>query len=930
MLYLHQLRCEYRINPLGIDIKNPRVSWIIKSRMAGTLQTAFRVLVASSPENLHNDKGDLWDSGTVESDQSIDIPYNGKELASREKCYWKVKIRDNHGNESPWSDVMQWSMGLLEKKDWQAEWIGLDQEEFGQFRNAKMYAPCYFRNAFHVDRKVASATLYASALGWYQFHINGRRVGNDYFTPGWTDFRIRIYYNTYDVTEYLNDGDNAIGGILSGGWYHWPDRGEKARLLGQLEVTFQDGSRQIIRTDGSWKASTGPEKYAHILFGESCDMRHNINGWDNPAFDDSTWEAPQTGLQLREALQTKYHVPAEPVLEAYPADPVRCVKEHHPVKMSTLTQREAYIFDMGTNYAGFVRIKIKNTLPGQIIHLRFGDWLNRDGTLYTENLRLARHMMDEYICQGGEEEIWEPRFSFRGHRYVEVSGWSNAKGPDLQSVVGIELTQSLSSLMKFSCGNETINKLFAALEQTRRANTIEAPTDCSQRDERQGWCGDALFFSNTANFLADMQPFYRKWLTGVMDGQNREGGFARLAPSNHGYYANDGDGLPAWADTGVLLPWQLYQYYGDTEILKKFYPAICRYIHFRISTLQDYLPDETGFFYGDWNSIDSFWGSKTSEWGADTFLVYSAYTAKTVRTAVDIAKVLRMEKDAVEFNNIFNELKAAFNRKYVNKNGMIRPTQGNCAMALSFGLLDKETEKKAAEQLMEEFRKNNWKIGTGTVSTPEVLFAFSRSGYIAEAYNILLNESFPSWGYMIKSGATAIWEHWGSRRPELPDSAPLFNPCDPNETHGPGFDCQISPWMNSGNHPAFGSVGDWIVRNIGGINQLEPGFKKIMIKPFIDKRLGHALTSYGSAYGTIVSEWMVEGNKAKMKVEIPANTSAQIYVSSNGKCTTSTSSEAKMKEFMASGQYHVFETGSGKFEFDWQLDSFEEKIKRTK
>ncbi|MFA7160927.1 MAG: family 78 glycoside hydrolase catalytic domain, partial [Kiritimatiellia bacterium] len=768
------LRCEHRANPLGIDAPNPRLGWIIHSRQNGTMQSAYRVLAASSWKALGDNRGDLWDSGRVESDKSVDILYRGRALKSRERCFWKVKVWDNHVGESRWSESALWSMGLLDINDWHSQWIGLDKEPYARL-GSKYYAPCYFRKEFVVKKKVAHATLYASALGWYMFHINAKRVGNDYFTPGWTDPRVRIYYNTYDVTGLIRKGANAIGGALSGGWYHWPDYGEKARLMCQLEIYYADGSKSLVVTGKSWAASEGPEKYAHILYGELCDARRSIPGWDKPGFDDSKWEKPKTGLELDKALKCMHNAPARPVIEAYPGEPVRVFKEHRPVAVTNPIPHEVYIFDMGSNYAGFVRIKVKNPPKGQAIRLRFGDWLHSDGSLYNENLRGARPMTDEYICSGRPEETWQPRFTFRGHRYVEVTGWPGK--PDHDSITGIELTQDVNCSLNFSCGNAMLNKLHEALAQTRHANTIEAPTDCSQRNERQGWGGDALLFSRTANYLADMQAFYRKWLRGVLDAQHECGGFARLAPANHGYYAGDSDGMPAWADIGVLLPWYLYRHYGDAEILAQFYPAIVRYLKFRLSTLKNYLCDNSKFYYGDWNALDMFWNAKKSEWGADSAIAYAAYTALAFRTAAGIASVLRHADDAANFMDSFGRIKKAFNKAYVGKNGMKHPTQGNCALALSFNLIDEPLKAKIARQLVMAFRKRSWNIGAGILSAGETLFALSGAGHLQEAYNVLLNDTFPSWGYMVRCGSPAIWEHWGARRPELRESAEMFDAC---------------------------------------------------------------------------------------------------------------------------------------------------------
>ena len=523
-------------------------------------------------------------------------------------------------------------------------------------------------------------------------------------------------------------------------------------------------------------------------------------------------------------------------------------------------------------------------------------------------------MTDEYVCSGRPEETWQPRFTFRGHRYVEVTGWPGK--PDLDSITGIELTQDVPCAIIFSCGNEMVNKLHEVLAQTRRANTIEAPTDCSQRNERQGWGGDALLFSRTADYLADMQAFYRKWLRGVLDAQHECGGFARLAPANHGYYAGDSDGMPAWADIGVLLPWYLYRHYGDAEILAQFYPAIRRYLKFRLSTLKKYLCDKSKFYYGDWNALDMYWNAKTSEWGADSAIAYDAYTALAFRTAAGIASVLRHADDAAKFMDSFGRIKKAFNRAYVSRNGMKHPTQGNCALALSFNLIDDPLRVKVARQLVSAFRSRDWKIGAGILSAGETLFALSGAGHVQEAYNVLLNDTFPSWGYMVKCGSPAIWEHWGSRRPELPEGGKMFDACASGVKDGPGFTQHISPAMNSGNHPALGAVGRWIYENIGGISAGGPGFKKIIIRPLVDRRVGFADVSYRSPYGLIRSSWKISGSRLVVQAEIPANTTAEIHIPA-AKPDAVRQTEARGASFLRrENGWVIYSAGSGRYAFE--------------
>ncbi|HWH68380.1 MAG TPA: family 78 glycoside hydrolase catalytic domain, partial [Candidatus Sulfotelmatobacter sp.] len=650
-----QLRCEYRVNPLGIDETQPRLTWLVESSERGQRQTAYQILVASDEKTLKADRGDLWDSGKVISGETVNIVYQGKPLTSRQLCYWKVQVWDKDGKVSGWSQPARWSVGLLQPQDWQAQYISF-RDTTPVFKDAKsLFLPParQYRKEFSASKSLRRATIYATALGIYELHLNGQRVGDVCFAPGWTDYHQRAYYQTLDVTPLVKKGANAFGAWVADGWYSGyigfglltgigTERigrytyGKTPAVMAQLEIEYSDGSHDTIVTDNSWKVTgAGPIQQADFLMGEAYDARQEMAGWAQAGFNDSGWErairaeengsVPATFYEWRNpGPGEKLAIKGQPVdlgfkkpgqLEAFPGLPVRPIQEIQPIAITSPTNG-VYIFNLGQNFAGVVRLKVKGP-AGTQIRLRYGEMLHPDGRLMTENLRKAR-ATDFYTLRGDSRgETYTPRFTFHGFQYVEVTGYPGK--PGLEAITGIVLHSDTPLTSGFECSDPMANRLFKNIVWTQRANFLDLPTDCPQRDERFGWTGDAQIYVRAATYNADVAAFYTKWLRELMESQRPSGAFPDFAPRP---FQHHGDFATAWGDAGVICPWTIYQAYGDKRILERCWEPMTRFINWRKSTSRDCLGVEHGNDWGDWLSM----GGKTPIAYIDT--VYFAYSTR--------------------------------------------------------------------------------------------------------------------------------------------------------------------------------------------------------------------------------------------------------------------------------------------------------------
>ncbi len=866
----HYLLCEYRTNPLGIEELHPRLSWWLPKGVKR--QTAYRLLVTSDVNLLNEENAEVWDSGKVESDQSIHVEYAGMPLHSGERYYWKVKVWDGNGRESNYSPVAYWQMGLLAPEDWKARWIGYPRdlpenqvrvvdEQTGKTQT--IFTPPspspMLRHVFTLRDKPIRATIYTTALGLYELHLNGQKVGNRILAPEWTDYHQRIQYQTYDVTHQLHSGNNAIGAILGEGWYAGlvglvgtRQYGSQLGFLLQMEIEFADGSKKTIISDEFWKGTiAGPIRGSDLIRGETYDARMEMPGWDTTNFNDQTW-IPVVRLPAVEATLT-----------AQANEPIRITQELKPVAISE-PKPGTFVYDIGQNMVGWCRFQIRGS-TGQTIELRHGEALNSNGTVYWENLRgnkpndpVKEYQKNTYICSGSEGEFYEPHFTYQGFRYVEVSGLPYR--PRLEDLQAYVFHSDAPIGGTFACSNADLNQLMENILWTLRGNLHSTPTDCPQRDERLGWMGDAQLFSQAVCFLMNMAPFYTKWCQDIRDAQADDGRFSDFSPNP----VKDKEsflGAPAWADAGVIIPWRIYENYGDRRILERHFEAATRWIEY----LQDQNPERIwqhsrGNDYGDWLNGDWLILENWPKEGANTpkEIFATAFWAYSTELVAKMAKVLGREHDQRRYSDLAKEIKAAFNYHYVQPDGRIEgDTQTIYALALHFDLLPEGLRDAAVRHLLRKIGEYNRSVSTGIQGTNRMMLELTNNGYTDVAYDLLLNRSVPSWLYMIDQGATTIWERWDGW------------------VEGRGFQ---NPGMNSFNHYALGAVGEWMVRTILGIQPVKPAYRHFVIQPRPGGKLTYAKGRVETLYGPIEVAWDIQEERLTLCCTVPPGTTATVYV----------------------------------------------------
>jgi alpha-L-rhamnosidase len=877
-LLVNDLSCEHKTNPVGIGIAAPRLSWKLSGPGRNIMQSAYSIRVAT--DNHFASKRMIWQTGKIQSPESVLQSYAGNALQPATRYYWQVKVWDNNGNESAWSSPAYWETGL-QSQDWKAQWIEPVQSE-------ERHMPgLLVRKEFSVPKKVASARVYVTSHGFYELHLNGKKVGDEVFTPGWTSYNKRLQYQVFDITNLVQQGKNSVGAMLADGWYrgslawenNWGVWGKKLGLLCQLQITFTDGSEQVIVTDNSWKGTQeGPVVANGIYDGEKYDARKESAGWANAGFDDSQWKPVSVLATGKDNLVASQSVP------------VRKIQEIKPIRIFK-TPKGMLVADFGQNMVGWIRLKVKGA-AGTTVTIRHAEVLDKYGNFYTDNLRAAAATA-AYTLKGGGEETYEPRFSFFGFRYAAVDGYPGELQPE--DLTGIVVHSDMKPTGSFECSNALVNQLQHNIQWGQKGNFIDVPTDCPQRDERLGWTGDAQAFCRTAAFNMDVSAFFTKWLKDVAADQESNGAVPFVIPD----VLHNKSTSAGWGDVSTITPWTMYQVFGDKHILETQYPSMKAYVEYIRNKAGDSYLWKGGSVFGDWLFYKSMRQTENDGYTSPDMIatMFYAYSSHLLAQA---AAVLGKADDEKTYNNIFQKIKEAFNRNYVTAEGRIASeSQTSYVLALHFGLLPEAMRPKATEYLVADIKERGNHLSTGFLGTPYLCHVLTANGRTDVAYDLLLQPTYPSWLYPVKMGATTIWERW-----------------DGQKTDSSFQDVG----MNSFNHYAYGAIGDWMYRVAAGIEIGEPGYKHVLIQPQPGKQLTYAKASFESSYGQIASGWEMKDGKLKVKIKIPANTTATIILPSAelDKITeTGNPVNTAFKNAKQDKTNVVIEAGSGDYSFEY-------------
>ena len=927
---VHDLRCEYQDNPLGIDIAQPRLSWKLASAQRGVVQSAYQIRVTDTSDVL-------WETGKVLSHQSIHVPYGGSVLHSGQRCTWRVRVWNGNDRPSAWSEPAWWEMGLLHPSDWHAHWIAPGWQE-----DPNTQRPCpYLRTTFSVDGPVSRARAYITSLGLYELFLNGQRVGDAYFTPGYTSYHRRLQYQTYDITALLQQNENAIGVILGDGWYRGKlgsgpggsprnTYGERLALLVQLHLRYADGHEQFVLSDEGWQATTGPILSSDLQAGEVYDARLEMPGWNKPGFDASQWQ------KVEAVSYRKDH------LVATNGPLVRPHEEITPIALLRTPNGETVV-DMGQNFAGIVRFRVQGP-AGTTIRLQHGETLDAYGNFTVAHLQVPHGFQEvRYTLKGEAEEVYTPHFTFHGFRYVKVEDLLGM--PRVEQFTGLALYSDLPETGTFECSDPLINRLQQNILWSQKSNMLEIPTDCPTR-ERTGWTGDVQVFARTGSFLMQTPGFLSKWLKDLAAEQMADGQVANIVPSPElarpgkavsvpwitralPYPGKSFPGSAGWGDAAVIVPWTLYQCYEDQRVLEQQYASMQAWVEYmrkqakkqpwlrRITPIswrnqekrpyEPYLWD-TGFHFGEWLEPDEgLFGPKMAigilkRMLFSAPLVATAYFAHSTRLLAEIAHVLGKDDDAREYEALHRRIKEAYRAVFIHQDGRIHPDkQASYIRALAFDLVPPALQRAAVDHLVMLIKENDDHLGTGFLSTPFLCHVLSSNGQLDIAYALLKQDTIPSWLYEVKKRATTIWEDWD------------------------GIGEDGTP-KGSLNHYPKGAVGSWLYQVVAGIEPGAPGYKHIRFRPRPGGGLTAASARYHSLYGEIASSWQIRDGTFALTITVPANTTAAVFLPGTeaGQVTEGGQAVETAEGVIQVSQQQeatVIEVGSGTYAFAYPFSS---------
>ncbi|MHA2391564.1 MAG: family 78 glycoside hydrolase catalytic domain [Promethearchaeota archaeon] len=849
-----ELKCEYLTNPIELDTPNPRLSWLTEHPERNQNQSAFHIIVSSNRDLVLSGVGDMWDSEKIVSHDHINIPYEGKPLKCDENYYWRVKWWDKNGKDSEFSEVASFGMALMNDSDWKAKWISrkeyvnkssrekfLYESERREWRERvvilKELPAIYLRKGFEISKKVRIAKAYVCGLGYYEFRLNGKKVGNKILDPAQTDYRKVALYSTYDITERLKE-KNAVGIILGNGRcvdlykYGFP------KLIFQININYIDGTEEIIISDDSWNVSGGPILENGIYYGERYDARLELVDWDQSYFDDKRWD------------------PAV-IVEGFPLasqmmQPIQITKRITPKKLFSPSSG-LYVYDFGQNFTGFVKLKVHGP-RGTQVKLRFSEIVHKDGTLNTATNGNAL-ATDIYILKGEGEEIYKPHFTYHGFRYVELSGYPGV--PTLEAIEGLFFHSNIPKVGEFFCSNQLINQIHSNVIWGQLSNLMSIPTDSPQRNERHGWMGDAQLIAEEAILNFDMARFYTKYLRDIKFCQLDDGSISDVVPPYWRLYHAD----PVWGTAYITITWYLFWYYNDLKILEDHYEHIKAYIGFLSSVAKEDILDSIRK-YGDWCPPSSIVPRKTPVELTATWYYYhdTHYLSK-------IAKILGKEEDSDFYKNKAEKIKVAFNKRFLKriydaeKLSLADRTvsQTSNILPLYLNMVPEKKRNKVLSRLITAIKSDyDYHFDTGIVGTRYIFDTLTDNGYPDVIYKMINQESFPGYGYMIREGATTLWERW-------------------EKLEGGG--------MNSHNHIMLGSVDTWFYKTLAGIKSLKPGWEELRIKPYIPHDLSNVGASIKTVKGFISSSWEKTKNSLRLTITIPVGCKAEVWLPIESKDT---------------------------------------------
>jgi alpha-L-rhamnosidase len=878
-LQAERLHCEYAVDPLGVDVSRPRLSWIVTSDERGQRQTAYKILVASSPELLDEDRGDLWDSGKFASDHTLHIHYKGSPLESSQQAWWKVRAWDGDDAEGPWSATSTWTTGILKPQDWKAKWVVAPWSS----------ESVLMRREFDVKPGLKRALVHVCGLGQYELSLNGTKSGENLLAPGWTKYNKTALYETHDVTSMIREGVNAVGLTLGDGMYHAERRNRFSkfqgsfgpqRAFGQIELVYDDGSREIVPTDEAWTVAPGPVTYNDIYGGEDYDARRLPMGWDEPHFDDAAWtnvvELVRPSSELRGLSAS--------------APPLREIESRKPVEVRKLSETRDVI-DFGQNASYMPRIRVTGP-AGSTVRLTHAEVVRADGSINRDTCGGNRGgAWWQYTKATDDEETWFPQFFYAGCRYLQLDKTPAAEGgelPQLAEIEGVVVHSIAEPIGEFECSNELLNRIHQLVRWAQRSNMVSVLTDCPHR-EKLGWLEQYHLNGPSIRYEFDVSSTFIKGMRDMADSQTDDGLIPNIAPE-FTVFPGTFRAAAEWGASFFLVPWQQYQYTGDQSLIEAYYPQMQKYMEYLASKCQDNIIDEG---LGDWYDLGPADRPGVAQLTPPpvTATAFYYYDAKLMAR---FAKMLGKVDDESKYAALADEIRASWLKEFRNADEGNYATNSQCsnALALVMELAEEEDRDKALAALVKDVRDRGNAMTAGDVGFRYLLLALAEGNHSDVIYDMINQDEKPGYGFQLKRGATALTEAWDANN---------------NASH---------------NHFMLGQIVEWFYKHLIGIDfdQSAPGFKHIVIRPTPVGDLKSARASFTSVRGRIACEWSREGKRFTTKVTIPANTTATVYVPAHEEASVregdQLASEAHAVKFVRQdGDRAVFELGSGTFSF---------------